>query len=1071
MNRLTRLLVSTQLTRNKVRVGLLLLAIVAASCLVVWTVGGYQSLFTEAMKRDARPLGRYDLKIGAEQSRGPGGMARQGGGAFPGPLSSRNAGGGPATGGPGQSVSEKSQNAAPEPGRGGMGVPGAGRGGRGRPGSESNAARPKFDPLEKARVRDGSIVLERLPEDLPTHLRAKLEKADRDQNGVITLAEERTFYSAGAPETSAESGLTLEFVEKIRADQRVRGCDAMRQVRSFVFSPKAKQNAFVEKNRKNTETPENLPSDDLQYEESVPDGIDPTLHRAGMSAYRAAMGTPMSLGAALTGTDAEIPPFELEEGRWFRAETPDAAEAVLGKSAAERYNVQPGDRLWFLTKNDEFQVNVVGILDTENESDFYISEGFADRIASDGAKKIDSLGISLNHSEDAESFQSDWNAPLQAAAPTLSIMTNAEAAARQSERFAAANTFRLQAAAGSLLAILASVMIIFTALSIGVEERRREIALLRSIGLTRRQIAASILSESLFLAVPGWLGGLAAGWLILAAATGKPFGLNGTVVGFSFLCAVIGSLLAAFFPMLKACRVRPLEAAAEARDESFDRFSAAGRNFSRLSLAVLGILLIGADLGLVYFAPGETARRAALHSGIGIAALAAGVLCLLPTLLRFAENALLPILAAILRFDRTVSATELSSHLRRSVGVTAMLAVGGGLFVLMQVWGYSMLEPFLPNRQMPDAFVSFLPTGLDDEHLAELKKLPGVLFEEFEPVALEQAAFAPDALPSGKTAGSFANVIFFGMDVDRSFAGKKPLVKLQFVEGDPSEAFAAMKSGRGVIINDAVTVDYGLHAGDTLQVSDPKNPSRILEYPVVGVTKFNGWQWLSKTGGVRRNFGRSGGMVFASEKLIQDDFHLSRPSCFWFNTAKGTEYSTLEKELDALARRNFEAIPAEERRGNSVYVKLSTRESLYDSIAGRADSVIWGMSVMPLVTLLLTSIALIAVTVNSVRSRRRWFGIMRAVGVERSKMFRMILAESILLGLTAAAASLLFGIPAAAGALKLGQSMFGTADPAMILPVRGLLFGLGALIMLSVAAAVYPAFKIARSKPLDLLSE
>ena len=124
---------------------------------------------------------------------------------------------------------------------------------------------------------------------------------------------------------------------------------------------------------------------------------------------------------------------------------------------------------------------------------------------------------------------------------------------------------------------------------------------------------------------------------------------------------------------------------------------------------------------------------------------------------------------------------------------------------------------------------------------------------------------------------------------------------------------------------------------------------------------------------------------------------------------------------------------------------------------------------MPLVALALMSIALVAVSVNSVRARRRSFGILRAVGVERGKVTRMILAEAFLLALCGAAASLLFGIVAAAGALKLGQSMFGTADPPLILPAKGLSAGLAFLIFLAAASAAVPAVKIGRAKPLDLL--
>ena len=72
-----------------------------------------------------------------------------------------------------------------------------------------------------------------------------------------------------------------------------------------------------------------------------------------------------------------------------------------------------------------------------------------------------------------------------------------------------------------------------------------------------------------------------------------------------------------------------------------------------------------------------------------------------------------------------------------------------------------MLDPFLPGRRMPDAFVAFLPGALTPESVAELEKEPFVDPQRFMPVAVEQAAFAKDSveIPEGKAA--FANVVFF----------------------------------------------------------------------------------------------------------------------------------------------------------------------------------------------------------------------------------------------------------------------------------------------------------------------
>ena len=104
MSRLSRLLVFSRLARHKRRLVLVILAIAAAACLVVWVIGGYRNLYTEIVHTNPRPFGRYDVMIGAEMESGPRRGAGGGGPAFGGPLAKRPApGGAPARGmgGPG----------------------------------------------------------------------------------------------------------------------------------------------------------------------------------------------------------------------------------------------------------------------------------------------------------------------------------------------------------------------------------------------------------------------------------------------------------------------------------------------------------------------------------------------------------------------------------------------------------------------------------------------------------------------------------------------------------------------------------------------------------------------------------------------------------------------------------------------------------------------------------------------------------------------------------------------------------------------------------------------------------
>ncbi|MDO5552226.1 MAG: FtsX-like permease family protein [Planctomycetia bacterium] len=975
-------LVVSRMSRQKTRLALILLAIAGASCLIVWTVGGYQSLFIEAVSQESDYMGVYDLRAVFLSTDSGAGARRGAGGGFSGPFT--------------RNIKKENTESTPE-------------------------------------------------------------KDSKKNGGKSSRGKNRSEVSRGK---SFRPALTENLIAAIEKDSAVIQCDTMSPVRAFVYSQNANKSdsaSFI---------------DTYTDRSDVPVGIAPQLHRQGLAAYRKVMGTPMGMGVVFTATSAPEPVFELEDGRWLRQNS-HAQEAVMTARGAEKYHVRPGDHLLIITKTKEFQFDVVGVLEG-GESEFYIPNDMAELIL-DERPAVTELGLKLRVL--AEEFRDRWQPVLAEQSPGLHMLTGKDLADRKKKELEnESNLFRYQAVSGTLLAVLASIFIIFTTLNMNVSEQKRQIALYRMIGLTRGQVAISILIESLLLSVPGWLGGLLTGWLLLILSTGSSVVLNGAMLLFSFVCAVVGALFAAIYPMLKSMRVKPLDAL-DSSDENFLLPSRrSGHRFVIPLATFFGLLFIAADLYLVFALPVATETRAMLHSGLGMLLLVLGTLLLIPLLIQFVERAIAPLLAWFMRLNSPLVRSELSGNLGRTVAVAALLAVGGGLFVSMQIWGYSMLGPFLPGRGMPDCFAAFLPVGLDSEFVNELQDMPGVKSDEFLPVAVEQAAFAPGSVTSrADTQSPFANVVFLGADVDRAYAGPRPLVSMQFLQGDRSAAFDAMKTQRGVLITDSIAVDYGLNLGDRLKVKHPREESVVLEYPIVGVVSFSGWQWLSKTSGVRRNFGRSGGLVFANVTDILDDYQLDRFSYFWFNSDKSIAMAAMESSLDRLAQKNLAVMENREpydkpaSSGQSAYVKLSTRDSLYQSISQRADSVIWGLSKMPMITLMITSLAVMSAVSSSVRARRRQFGIMRAVGVTRFAIIRLILLEAILVGLVATLSSFLFGLLAAVGALKLGQSMFGTVDPPLILPVAGLVLGLCLTLTLCLAAALYPALATGTKSPLDLL--
>jgi putative ABC transport system permease protein len=120
------------------------------------------------------------------------------------------------------------------------------------------------------------------------------------------------------------------------------------------------------------------------------------------------------------------------------------------------------------------------------------------------------------------------------------------------------------------LAIVIAVLGIINTLALSVVERRREIGMLRAVGMVRAQLRRTIYLESLLIAVFGAILGVVLGLCFgaLFVHTLRTEGLDkiqipfGQAVLFLVVSAVVG-VLAALWPAGRAARIRPLEVIAE----------------------------------------------------------------------------------------------------------------------------------------------------------------------------------------------------------------------------------------------------------------------------------------------------------------------------------------------------------------------------------------------------------------------------------------------------------------------------------------------------------------------------
>ncbi len=788
----------------------------------------------------------------------------------------------------------------------------------------------------------------------------------------------------------------------------------------------------------------------------------------------------------ILATDVAEAPFSILRGRWIEA----ASEAVLSDNAAARLGVDVGGELLAGQGRHRQLLRVVGVLDApdvvvayDNTALKVLCPGAGDVFVRMEAAAslhgspvvINFAGVAVADEVDVNTFRFAWGPRLSGFATPLQFQEAFDIEEALDES-ASAENIKLQSYAATALSMLVSLLVIFCTLNMGVSERIRQFAILRSLRFTRGQVVGLVVLESLFLASIGLAGGLALGYGALQALEQGMGGLlrhGATLGGHSLTLATVaaygGALLASTVPAWRAVRVRPVDALA---GDFGDASSGPGRAWS--GAAGLGLGLLAVNPVLAFLAPPDFDAGIYLAMAVGYGCMCAGLLLLAPAVVSLADRAIGPLLARLLGIQPRLLFSQVSSHRWRTVGAALSMTVGLGLFVAVQVWGHTMLGAFVPGAWVPDAIVYFSPDGVPPAQAAEVGRLPGVDPARTLPVVVEQPMLAEDITGSAENASVVRqnNVVIAGVDPARALLGARPLLPFDWVEGSPEEAARRLAAGRACVVPDHFLREAGLQLGDSFAMVPPEAPDQPVHYEIVGAVRLPGWHWQTKHTSFRTRNHRAAALIFAGYAAVAADFDLPRTSHVWFGFSDGADPLRIEAEAAKL----YGALLGREATAGIVtdgspYARVITADAIRAMTLQTAGRWLWVISVLPLIALVVACFGVLNVMLASVRARYWEMGVLRGLGFTRFSLIRAIVAEGLLIGVIACVFSVAFGVLAGWCGAGYSQhiSFFGGMHPPLALPVLPVLIGLVFALGLSGLTALWPALSIARTRPLTLL--
>ncbi len=566
------------------------------------------------------------------------------------------------------------------------------------------------------------------------------------------------------------------------------------------------------------------------------------------------------------------------------------------------------------------------------------------------------------------------------------------------------------------MTLLLAALLVAGQLSARAAERARLLGLLRAVGATRAQAGGTLLAEALVLAIPGAALGVLLGEPLargVAFALGQAAQADLSVTtrdpagaARAFLLGVAASLVAAALPALRAARADPTTNL-RARSRAADPPPRA--------LAPAGaLLLIAAALSLA-LDPADRADRAWTLARV-LAALV-GAAALLP--------ALVPAWVAVLRRLARDPTTALGVSALRWRPVRSGLAAGAVLVCVAMAGGVGALSRGLV-REMDEWSARALgwdlyasrPDGFTDAELAAVRGLPGVADATGISIRPVTVRFGDRPMP-------LALVAF-----DPDAYARADLLSVVTADGAPAPDAAALVASlsddRGALVTTVLAEQLGVRVGDTVTLPGRRDVALTVRGLVVDYTQ-NGFALLV-----------SQSLLRASQGADRVDLVAVRGD----------------------ARTALEALPG---------VVVESRAELRGRILRLVAASMAALDVLLWLAGAVGVLAVSAALAQSAVERRGDIAVLRAVGLERRQLPRLLVAE----GLATAALGVTVGLPAGVLLGKVFADATHTLGiPIPYVPAWGPLLGASAAALVASALAAWlPARRAAAVSPMEALRE
>ena len=687
----------------------------------------------------------------------------------------------------------------------------------------------------------------------------------------------------------------------------------------------------------------------------------------------------------------------------------DAAGALITERMARETGLRLGGALALQGAGEPRSEPIVGILTGDGPlattDGRTVLLGLAEARAVFGLEGVSRVDVGLGAGATTDAVAAELERRLTAEPYVLSTPADLAATIR-----ASTIDFQATSALIAALALFGGAFLIFNTLSMTVAERAREVGLLRAAGATRRQVNGLVLVQALVIGVAGALLGLILGSGLAAAVawylrSARIVPIDGPVLGPSSVALALGvgiliTLAAAIEPADRAGRIPPIEAL---------RPAGVGRT-ARARLRWLGVVFLVIGLAGVALWP-STTGGAGVVRWLAVYGILLAATLLTPLLLGpLGAIAAIPFRLVAPGSTRLTRGTLIRDRSRTTltvgaltVGLAMIVALGGVAHDARRA-ATAWIAGVVPGEIIAS---SIRPVGVDEPVQTDLAAAPGVA--RVSPLATFEVAFRGIRLDAAAVSG--ADLLADG--------------RLTVVDGERTAALNALDTGGSVIVPAGTARSLGLRVGDALAF--PVDGGREVTLRVVGVAE-------------RTIPGRTGETILVGWPDAMDGFGLTGADAFVVRFRPDATAAQRDGLATVARSDGLEANPVE-RIAGAVDDALSRVFGLFDLLA--------------VIAVIIAALGIVNTLTMNVYERVREIGVLRATGMTRPQVWRMVVVEAGVLGVVGAILGCVTGLLA-------GQAMIGLAGGAGLrLPFepdwRTILAVAAFGIVVAMLAAIWPA--------------